>query len=198
MNFDNLSGTNGSTPIEPLLNLSKGGDFLDLSKHAPSLKKAILAGGWDASEYGDSADLDIAAFMLYSDNKLRTAHDVVYFQNGFQEAQGIKHNGDNRTGAGDGDDETIDINLDNINPDIQHIVFAISIDKALEKHQTFGMIKNAFVRLVDAETNKEVVRFNLTEEYGTDTAIRACSLDRTPTGWQFTAIGKGQIGRAHV
>lgn len=193
MNFGNLSGTNGST--EPLLNLKKSGDFLDLSKHAPALKHAIVAGGWDASACGPSADLDLAAFMLYENGRIKTANDVIYFGDGHNSAPGITYGGDNRTGEGDGDDETIDVILANLNPEIKSIVFAVVIYEAATKNQTFGMVKNAFIRLLDANNNnKEVVRYNLTDDYGSNTAIRVCSLDRTPSGWQFTAIGKGLVG----
>ena len=111
------------------------------------------------------------------------------------EARGIRLEGDNRTGAGDGDDERIDIDLDQIDPRIQKIVFLIVIFDAYNKKQTFGMINNSFVRLLDADDNeREICRYPLKERYSTDTAITVCSINRTQRGWEFEAIGEGAVG----
>ncbi len=109
-------------------------------------------------------------------------------------APGIRLEGDNRTGEGDGDDERIQINLDTIEPRITRIIFFMTIFEAVSKKQTFGMIKNAFVRLLDADNNDaEICRYQLTDNYSADTAVTACSLNRGPNGWQFEAIGEGTI-----
>lgn len=191
MNF-NLAGSSNTNRSAPALNLTKG-DLLDLSKAAPALKNCVLGGGWDVAVQGPSADLDLAAFMLGSNGRVeRIPDDVIYFRH--MNARGIMLEGDNRTGAGEGDDERIDIDLNNIEPRIQKIVFFITIFDAQKKRQTFGMIKNAFVRLLDADDDeREICRYNLTDNYATDTAITVCSLNRTSAGWEFEAIGDGRV-----
>lgn len=177
---------------DPILNLKKD-QILDLSKHAPALRKAVLAGGWDVAVRGASADLDIAAFLLDATGHIKTSIDVIFFNN--KVGTGIQLEGDNLTGEGDGDDERIDIDLDKIPESYQKIVFAIVIFDAQAKHQSFGMIRNAYVRLLDANNGEnEICRYNLSEDYSTDTAVIACSLNRTDYGWEMEAIGDGLIG----
>lgn len=180
------------TTNDPILNLKKD-QILDLSKHAPALQKAVLAGGWDVAVRGASADLDIAAFLLDATGHIKTNTDVIFFNN--KVGTGIQLEGDNLTGEGDGDDEKIDIDLDKIPKSYQKIVFAIVIFDAQAKHQSFGMIRNAYVRLLDANNGEnEICRYNLSEDYSTDTAVIACSLNRTDYGWEMEAIGDGLIG----
>lgn len=183
MDFTRLN--NGS---QPSLNLSKG-NVLDLTKQAPALKNCVLGGGWDMAVAGPTADLDLAAFLIEDSG---VPQDVIFFNN--MSAPGIRLEGDNRTGEGDGDDERIQINLDAIEPRITRIIFFMTIFEAVSKKQTFGMIKNAFVRLLDADNNDaEICRYQLTDNYSADTAVTACSLNRGPNGWQFEAIGEGTI-----
>lgn len=188
MNFGNLN----SGSAMPTLNLQKGAT-LDLTKAAPALHKAILGGGWDVVTQGPDADLDLAAFMLNSRGKVeRIPDDVIFFNN--MSAPGIRLEGDNRTGAGEGDDERIDIDLDNIPDRICSIVFCIVIFNAQQNKQSFGMVKNAFVRLLNADENeKEICRYDLTHNYATDTAMVACALNRNARGWEFQALGDSYI-----
>lgn len=176
-----------------ILNLQKN-EVLDLTKHDPALSKAILGGGWDVATSGPSADLDIAAFLLDDNGRIHDANDVIFFNH--MQSDGIELEGDNRTGAGDGDDERIDIDLNAIPAKYKKIVFAIVIFDAQKKRQSFGMVKNAYVRLLDAEDDeREICRYNLTEDYGTETAVIACTLSRaTFGGWEMKAIGEGLIG----
>ena len=187
MDFTRLN--NGS---QPSLNLSKG-NVLDLTKQAPALKNCVLGGGWDMAIAGPTADLDLAAFLIEDSGRVTQGpQDVIFFNN--MSAPGIRLEGDNRTGEGDGDDERIQINLDAIEPRITRIIFFMTIFEAVSKKQTFGMIKNAFVRLLDADNNDaEICRYQLTDNYSADTAVTACSLNRGPNGWQFEAIGEGTI-----
>lgn len=187
MDFTRLN--NGS---QPSLNLSKG-NVLDLTKQAPALKNCVLGGGWDMAVAGPTADLDLAAFLIEDSGRVtQVPKDVIFFNN--MSAPGIRLEGDNRTGEGDGDDERIQINLDAIEPRITRIIFFMTIFEAVSKKQTFGMIKNAFVRLLDADNNDaEICRYQLTDNYSADTAVTACSLNRGPNGWQFEAIGEGTI-----
>lgn len=174
-----------------VLNLEKN-SILDLTKKNPGLKKVILGAGWDISKSGDSFDLDIAAFMLDKNDKFNTVDNIIFFNN--KVSRGIALEGDNRTGIGKGDDERINIDLSQIDNEICKIVFVVSIDKAREKRQTFGMVDNSYVRLLDVENNeKEICRFNLKENGSTATSVIFANLYRDGSEWQFKALGEGMI-----
>ena len=174
------------------LNLQKEG-VLNLTKQAPQITRYILGGGWDMAVAGPAADLDLSSFLLNANGQVeQVPQDVIFFNN--KKAQGIYLEGDNRTGQGEGDDERIQIDLSQIENRIERIVFFMTIFDAHTNNQTFGMIKNAYVRLLDANTENEVCRYDLTDNYATDTAIIACALNRTPNGWTFEAIGDGLDG----
>lgn len=174
------------------LNLNKN-DILDLTKKNPGLKKVILGAGWDVAMGGQDFDLDIAAFLLDRNNKIANIpDDVIFFNN--RQAQGVILAGDNRNGAGDGDDERIEIDLSMVRNDIEKIVFVVTIHNAQEKRQTFGMVDNSYVRLLDPLNNeKEVCRFNLKENGSTATSVIFAELRREGTEWQFKALGEGKI-----
>ena len=173
------------------LNLNKN-DILDLTKRNPGLRNVTLGAGWDISNNGADFDLDIAAFLLDANNKFNTVSNVIFFNN--KSGQGITLGGDNRTGAGDGDDETMQIDLSMINPSIMKIVFVVTIHNAMEKRQTFGMINNSYVRLIDNDQNgKEICRFNLKENGSTATSVLFAELNRDGGEWQFKAVGEGKI-----
>ena len=188
--FENLNGNSSiSNQSAGILNLNKN-DILDLTKRNPGLKKVSLGAGWDIANNGLDYDLDIAAFLLDSNNKFNTVSNIIFFNN--KESQGISLAGDNRTGAGEGDDEVININLEEINPNIAKIVFVVTIHEAQAKRQTFGMVENSYVRLVDLENNKrEICRFNLKENGSTATSVIFAELNRK--GSEFKAIGEGKI-----
>ena len=190
--FENLNGNSSiSNQSAGILNLNKN-DILDLTKRNPGLKKVSLGAGWDIANNGLDYDLDIAAFLLDSNNKFNTVSNIIFFNN--KESQGISLAGDNRTGAGEGDDEVININLEEINPNIAKIVFVVTIHEAQAKRQTFGMVENSYVRLVDLENNKrEICRFNLKENGSTATSVIFAELNRRGSEWQFKAIGEGKI-----
>ena len=190
--FENLNGNSSiSNQSAGILNLNKN-DILDLTKRNPGLKKVSLGAGWDIANNGLDYDLDIAAFLLDSNNKFNTVSNIIFFNN--KESQGISLAGDNRTGACEGDDEVININLEEINPNIAKIVFVVTIHEAQAKRQTFGMVENSYVRLVDLENNKrEICRFNLKENGSTATSVIFAELNRKGSEWQFKAIGEGKI-----
>ena len=190
--FENLNGNSSiSNQSAGILNLNKN-DILDLTKKNPGLKKVSLGAGWDIANNGLDYDLDIAAFLLDSNNKFNTVSNIIFFNN--KESQGISLAGDNRTGAGEGDDEVININLEEINPNIAKIVFVVTIHEAQAKRQTFGMVENSYVRLVDLENNKrEICRFNLKENGSTATSVIFAELNRNGSEWQFKALGEGKI-----
>ncbi len=175
----------------PILNLQKN-DILDLTKRNPGLKKVTLGAGWDISNGGVDFDIDIAAFLLDANNKFNTVSNVIFFNN--KQGQGISLSGDNRTGAGEGDDETISIDLDAINPSIQKIVFVVTIHEAQSRRQTFGMVNNSYVRLLDTVNNdRELCRFNLKSDGSTATSVLFAELYRDMGEWQFKAVGEGKI-----
>lgn len=195
INLGSFMGTNGNKPINNgvnALNLRKN-DVLDLTKKNPGLQQVILGAGWDVANTGQDFDLDIAAFLLDSNNRVsRVPEDVIFFNN--MKGQGIMLEGDNRTGAGDGDDERIQIDLSQIRSDISKIVFIVTIHEAQSKRQTFGMVENSYVRLLDAKNNeKEVCRFNLRENGSTSTSVIFAEMYREGYDWQFKAIGEGKI-----
>ena len=190
--FENLNGNSSiSNQSAGILNLNKN-DILDLTKKNPGLKKVRLGAGWDIANNGLDYDLDIAAFLLDANNKFNTVSNVIFFNN--KVGQGISLAGDNRTGAGAGDDETINIELDKIDSNIAKIVFVVTIHEAMAKRQTFGMINNSYVRLVDLDQNgKELCRFNLKENGSTVTSVIFSELYKQNGEWQFKAIGEGKI-----
>lgn len=189
INLGNFGGGNNSQP--QILNLQKN-EILDLTKRNPGLKKVTLGAGWDISNGGLDFDIDIAAFLLDANNKFNTVSNVIFFNN--KQGQGIALSGDNRTGAGEGDDETILIDLENINPSIQKIVFVVTIHEAQSRRQTFGMVNNSYVRLLDAKNNeRELCRFNLKEDGSTVTSVLFAELYKDGYEWYFKAIGDGKI-----
>ena len=189
INLGNFGG--GNNPQPQILNLQKN-EILDLTKRNPGLKKVTLGAGWDISNGGLDFDIDIAAFLLDANNKFNTVSNVIFFNN--KQGQGIALSGDNRTGAGEGDDETILIDLENINPSIQKIVFVVTIHEAQARRQTFGMVNNSYVRLLDAKNNeRELCRFNLKEDGSTVTSVLFAELYKDGYEWYFKAIGDGKI-----
>ncbi|WP_300347698.1 TerD family protein [Clostridium sp.] len=183
-----------------VLNLQKN-DILDLTKKDPSLNKIMLAAGWDVVKKGlfsfatADYDLDLVALLLDENEKLRHNNDVIYFGN--MEGNGIKLHGDNLTGAGDGDDEKISLNLSELPKYCKNIVFSVVIYDADKRNQCFGKVKNAYVRLVDEDkSNTEICRYNLSEDGGNNTAIIFAELSNINNSWQFKA--KGQLLRASV
>ena len=184
----NLGTNNNLNP----LNLKKN-DVLDLTKKNPGLDKVILGAGWDVATMGQDFDIDISAFLVGSNNKVnQIPQDVIFFNNKFSD--GIYLEGDNRTGAGEGDDERIQIDLSQIRSDIQRIVFIVTIHEAQARRQTFGMVNNSYVRLLDSKNNeRELCRFNLKENGSTVTSVVFAELYKDGYEWYFKAIGDGKI-----
>ena len=174
------------------LDLNKGA-VLDLTKRNPGLKAVMVGAGWDMAVAGADVDLDISAFMLNSAGKITSGGDVIFYNN--MQAPGIKLSGDNRTGSGQGDDETIDVDLSQIPPQYGKIAFCVTIHEAAVRRQTFGMVSNAYIRLCDAANgNKEVCRFSLRDDYSTSTAVIFAELKRNGGEWDFVTVGDGKQG----
>ncbi|MBC9705323.1 MAG: TerD family protein [Enterococcus sp.] len=173
------------------LSLSKGSN-VSLTKTAPGVQKFNVGLGWDArSTDGKDFDLDAFALLVTEAGTVRNDSDFVFFNNTKSEADAVVYGGDNLTGEGEGDDETIYVNLEAIPADIAKVIIAVSIYEAEERKQVFGQVSNAFVRLVDSSTDNEEVRFDLGEDYSTETAVVFAEIYRNNGEWKFRAIGQG-------
>lgn len=183
------------------INLVKG-QKIDLTKGNAGLNKIMVGLGWDpvSSSKGllgalfgggnKDIDCDASAILLGSGDKLTSNKDVVYFGNLKHNSQSVKHMGDNLTGDGDGDDEQIFVELQKIPSNIEKLVFVVNIYDCVSRRQDFGMIENAFIRIVDHTTGKELVRFNLTDNYRGSTALLAGEVYRHGGEWKFAALGE--------
>lgn len=177
------------------INLSKG-ERIDLTKTNPGLKKAIIGLGWDTNKYsgGYDFDLDASAFLVGSDNTVTNDKDFVFYNN-LQGGNGsVVHTGDNRTGEGEGDDEQLIIDFTKVPDHIQKVAITVTIHDAEQRAQNFGQVSNAFVRLVNEETNEEVLRYDLAEEFSIETALVVCELYKHNDEWKFNAVGSGFQG----
>ncbi|KMM86379.1 TerD family protein [Pseudomonas lundensis] len=176
------------------LSLTKGGN-LSLTKEAPGMTKVLVGLGWDArSTDGTEFDLDASAFLLKADGKVRADSDFIFY-NQLKSVDGsVEHTGDNRTGEGDGDDEAIKVDLSKIPADIHKIAFTVTIHEAEARRQSFGQVRNAFIRIVNQDTNVEVGRYDLDEDASTETAVIFGELYRHGAEWKFRAVGQGFNG----
>ena len=149
--------------------------------------------GWDLNQYdtGGAFDLDAAAFLLADSGKVSRSEDFVFYGNLKQPSGCAEHMGDNLTGEGDGDDEQIVIDLARVPQEYDRIVLVVNIYQAMKRKQHFGLIQNAFIRLVDGSTNKEMCRYNLTDDYSGMTAVIFGEVYRHNGEWKFNAIGQG-------
>ena len=174
--------------------LSKGNN-INLSKTNPNLKNIVAGLGWDVRETdGETFDLDASILMVKADGKVRSDSDFIYYHQKDSACGAIHHTGDNRTGAGDGDDESIHVFLDKVPTDIQKLIICVSIYEAETKKQNFGQVLNAFVRLVNKENNEEVTRYDLSENASTETAMIFGEIYRYEGEWKFRAVGQGFKG----
>ena len=173
------------------VSLSKGGN-VSLSKAAPNLTNALIALGWDArSTSGADFDLDASALLLGDNGKVLSDQHFVFFNNLKSPDGSVEHTGDNLTGEGEGDDEIIKVNLATVPANVDKIVFPVSIYDAESRQQSFGQVRNAYIRVVDANTNAEIARYDLTEDASTETAMVFGELYRHGGEWKFRAIGQG-------
>lgn len=176
------------------ISLNKGGR-LSLSKEAPDLKKVHVGLGWDPrATDGADFDLDASAFLLNAGGKVRTDTDFIFYNQLRSPDGSVEHTGDNRTGAGEGDDEVLMVDLGKVPSDVQKIAFTVTIHEADARKQNFGQVQNAFIRLVNAETNAEVVRYDLSEDASIETAMIFGEIYRQGNEWKFAAVGQGYAG----
>jgi tellurium resistance protein TerD len=177
--------------------LAKGQEVM-LGQLAPGLTRVFIGLGWEAPDENDGfpIDIDASAFLIGRENRVRSDIDFIFYNNLETEQGAIRHRGDNIEGTdgADIDAEIIDIDLDKLNFDVDKIVFSVTIHNAEERQQTFGLVKNAYMRIVNADTNQEVARFDLSEDASEDNAIIFGELVREIESWKFKALGEGSAG----
>jgi stress response protein SCP2 len=187
------------------INLQKG-QRVDLTKGNPGLSKIMVGLGWDPVQSGKgggllgglfgggagaNVDCDASVIMLGANDKLQSNKDVIYFGNLRSNDGSIQHSGDNLTGDGDGDDEQIMIDLSRIPSTVQKLVFVVNIYDCVKRKQHFGMIQNAFIRIVNPSSNQELLHYNLTDNYSGLTCLVTGEIYRHGNEWKFAAIGSG-------
>lgn len=183
------------------INLTKG-QRISLTKETNGLSSLRIGLGWDPAEQKQgflgsllkgttSIDCDASILMLDSNGKIRTKENVIYFGNLRNSNESVIHMGDNLTGEGEGDDEQILIDLNKIPSDIDKLVFVVNIYDCKKRNQHFGMIKNAYIRVMDSSNNNELLRYNLTDSYANMTALMVAEIYRNNQEWKFAAVGEG-------
>lgn len=176
------------------ISLNKGGN-LSLSKTDPNLVRILIGLGWDErATDGAAFDLDASAFLLTATGKVRGDYDFIFYNQLKSQDGSVEHTGDNRSGQGDGDDETLLVDLSKVSTEIEKIAITVTIHDAKARGQNFGQIANAFIRVVNQDTNVEVVRFDLAEDYSTETAMVFGEVYRHNGEWKFKAVGQGYSG----
>jgi len=176
------------------ISLSKGGN-VNLSKEAPGLNKIVVGLGWDArATDGAAFDLDASAFLVKLDGKVRSDSDFCFYNNKVVADGAVQHAGDNTTGAGDGDDETVKVELSKIPSDLDKVVFAVTIHEAETRRQNFGQVSHAYIRIVNEEGGQEIARYDLSEDASVETAMIFGEIYRIGTDWKFKAVGQGFAG----
>lgn len=173
------------------VSLSKGGN-VSLTKEAPNLTAVIVGLGWDArSTTGADFDLDASALLVNAEGKVTSDQNFVFFNNLKSPDGSVEHTGDNLTGEGEGDDEVVKVNLAGVPADVDKVVFPVSVYEAEARQQSFGQVRNAYIRVVNQADSNELARYDLTEDASTETAMVFGELYRHGTEWKFRAVGQG-------
>ena len=179
------------------VSLAKG-QRVSLEKIAPGLTEIFVGLGWDvkAVDTGVDFDLDASVFLLGSNERLISDKHFIFYNNltSPEAAKSVTHKSDNLTGVGAGDDEVVEIKLSQVPPEIEKIVITVTIHEAQERKQNFGQVQNAFVRIVNLQTEQEVVRYDLVEDYSIETALIMAELYRKDGEWRLNAVGAGYQG----
>lgn len=179
------------------VSLTKG-QRVSLEKVAPGLTEIFIGLGWDikATDTGYDFDLDSSVFLLGVNEKLISDNHFIFYNNltSPDADKSVQHMGDNLTGVGEGDDEVIKVNLKKVPNDVQKVVVTVTIHEAQQRNQNFGQIRNAFVRVVNAQTKQEVIRYDLVEDYSVETALIMAELYRKDGEWRLNAVGAGYQG----
>lgn len=177
------------------VSLSKG-QKVDLTKTNPGLMNVVIGLGWDINKYdgGNDFDLDSSVFLLGENGKVSNETDFVFYNNPQGANGAVVHTGDNRSGAGEDDDEQIKINLTGLPANIQRIAFTITIHDAEGRNQNFGQVSDSYVRIFNETSGEELIRYDLGEDFSIETAIVVGELYRHNNEWKFNAIGSGYQG----
>ena len=177
------------------ISLQKG-QKVDLTKGNPSLKHVLVGLGWDVNrcDGGFAFDLDASAFLLGANGQTPNTDAFIFYGNLKHPSGAVEHMGDNLTGEGDGDDEQILVDLTKIPDSIEKIAFTVTIYEAEQRRQNFGQVDNSFIRIVDNDTGKELIRYDLGEDFSIETAIVVGEIYRHGGGWKFNAVGSGFQG----
>ncbi len=171
------------------INLEKG------QRQSIDAPKFTVGLGWDSnsSSTGESFDLDASVFLVGANGKIPNDNHFVYYNNLKSPDGAVTHTGDNLTGAGDGDDEKIQIDLTNISPDVNEISFVVTIHHADTRRQNFGQIRNSYIRILD-QSNVELVKYELDEDFSIETAVEFGRIYKRNNEWKFEAVGIGMKG----
>ena len=177
------------------ISLAKG-QKIDLTKTNPGLKKVLVGLGWDVNKYDGGAefDLDASAFLLDGNGKAASEGDFIFYNNPKHSSGAVESLGDNRTGAGEGDDEVVKVDLAAVPEAIKRIEFTVTIHEADARRQNFGMVENSYIRVMDEANGNELIRYDLGEDYSVETAVVVGALYRQGAEWKFQAIGSGFSG----
>lgn len=176
------------------VSLVKGGN-VSLTKEVPGLESVVVGLGWDVrATDGEAFDLDASCFLLNSEGKVRSDADFIFYNNKASACGAVQHLGDNLTGEGDGDDEKVVVKLVVMPADVAKLAFAVTIHEAEQRRQNFGMVSNAFIRVVNAKGGTEIARFDLSEDASTNTSLIFGELYRHNNEWKFRAVGQGFDG----
>lgn len=177
------------------INLSKG-QKVSLTKDNPGLNNILVGLGWDVNAFdsGTSFDLDASVFIADASGKCPSEKEFIFYGNKEHTSGAVKHMGDNTTGEGDGDDEQIHIELNKVPDNLEKIAFTVTIYEAEQRHQNFGQVSNAYIRIIDEATGTELVRFDLGEDFSIETAVVVGELYKNNGEWKFNAIGSGYQG----
>ena len=177
------------------VNLKKG-QKVSLTKDNPGLQHVVVGLGWDVNNYdtGGDFDLDAAAFLLGDSGRVASSDDFVFYGNLKHTSGAVEHLGDNLTGAGDGDDEQIKVDLTKVPDPVARIAFTATIYEAEERRQNFGMVSNAFIRIYNEASGEELLRYDLGEDFSIETAVVFGELYKNNGEWKFNAIGSGYQG----
>ena len=177
------------------ISLSKG-QKVSLTKNNPGLTKVVVGLGWDVNQFdtGGDFDLDAAAFLLTNTGKISRSEDFVFYGNLLHPSGAVEHMGDNLTGAGEGDDEQIKIDLSKVPENIEKIAFTVTIYESEQRRQNFGQVNNAFIRIYNEVTGEEMLRYDLGEDFSIETAAVFGELYKHGNEWKFNAIGSGYQG----
>lgn len=172
------------------INLQKG------QREAINAPKFTVGLGWDTnnSSTGSAFDLDASIFILGDNKKLPADEFFVFYNNPKSPDGAVEHTGDNLTGAGDGDDEQIIVDLSKIDPRVTEISIIVTIHEAESRRQNFGQVRNSFVRIFDAATNTDILKYELEEDFSIETAVEFGRIYKKDNNWKFEAVGAGMKG----